>query len=403
MAELAIKVSEVSKRYALGVQSASVSDVVRNIFSKKEQPKADFLALSNVSFEVQKGEVLALIGSNGAGKSTLLKTLARITYPTSGTIEIEGRISSLLEVGTGFHPELSGLENIFLNGTILGMRRSEIKSKLEEIIEFSGVSKFINTPVKHYSSGMYVRLAFAVAAHLEPEILIVDEVLAVGDAAFQKKCLGKMNEVAGQGRTVLFVSHNLHAVKTLCTAGIVMSHGVASAKMSTQQAIAHYMQGELGDGGGGIDFPIQSQELIIHGFRIHQSNAVPTEFDGGLPIEIEIEFELLVDANDFRIGIFIKDDMGELVARSLLTDWDGSTGNLQKGIHKLKSFISANVLTAATYTFQIHSSIYGLKDYGIDHLTSTTIKVANPLGFNPLYPGERKFGHLINRNPWTIG
>src|ERR1035441_8621365 len=174
-------------------------------------------ALRDINFEVKQGDVLGIIGRNGAGKSTLLKILSRTTSPTTGQIKIKGRVASLLEVGTGFHPELSGRENIFLNGAILGMHKHEIRQKFDEIVEFSGVERYIDTPVKRYSSGMYVRLAFAVAAHLEPEILIVDEVLAVGDAEFQKKCLGKMKDVAGQGRTVLFVSHNMAAVSTLCT------------------------------------------------------------------------------------------------------------------------------------------------------------------------------------------
>lgn len=186
----------------------------------------EFWALKNVSFEIQPGEAVGIIGRNGAGKSTLLKLLSRITEPTEGEIELEGRIASLLEVGTGFHPELTGRENIFLNGAILGMTRAEIKKKFDEIVAFAEVEKFLDTPVKHFSSGMYMRLAFAVAAHLEPEILVVDEVLAVGDVAFQKKCLGKMQDISkSQGRTVLFVSHNLHAVRSLCSTGILLDAG----------------------------------------------------------------------------------------------------------------------------------------------------------------------------------
>lgn len=221
-----IQVSGVGKEYELGnIAKDSIKDSIRNIFDHKKSEKDSFWALKNISFEVKEGEVLGIVGKNGAGKSTLLKVLSRITYPTEGTISMEGRVASLLEVGTGFHPELSGRENIFLNGSILGMNRKEIKSKFDEIVDFSGVEKFIDTPVKHYSSGMYVRLAFSVAAHLEPEILIIDEVLAVGDAEFQNKCLGKMKDVAGQGRTVLFVSHNMAAVETLCTKAIFLENG----------------------------------------------------------------------------------------------------------------------------------------------------------------------------------
>jgi lipopolysaccharide transport system ATP-binding protein len=193
-------------------------------------------ALNEVNFQVQQGEALGIIGRNGAGKSTLLKILSRVTAPTSGEVKVKGRIASLLEVGTGFHPELTGRENIYLNGAIMGMSKAEVSRKFDEIVDFSGVEQFIDTPVKRYSSGMYVRLAFAVAAHLEPEILIVDEVLAVGDAEFQKKCLGKMDDVAHQGRTVLFVSHNMAAVKKLCTQGILLEHG-SIVKSGTAEAI----------------------------------------------------------------------------------------------------------------------------------------------------------------------
>ena len=200
----------------------------------------EFWALRDVSFEVKRGEMLGIIGRNGAGKSTLLKILSRITEPTTGRVTLEGRVASLLEVGTGFHPELTGYENIFLNGAILGMTRVEIKKKFDEIVDFAGVEKFLDTPVKRYSSGMYVRLAFAVAAHLEPEILIIDEVLAVGDAEFQKKCLGKMQDVAGQGRTVLFVSHNMGAILQLTTSGVVLSNGKTSFIGETNAAVQHY-------------------------------------------------------------------------------------------------------------------------------------------------------------------
>src|ERR1700693_4989791 len=201
----------------------------------------EFWALKDVSFEVQEGEVLGIIGRNGAGKSTLLKILSRITEPTSGRITLRGRVASLLEVGTGFHPELTGRENIYLNGAILGMNRAEIRKKFDEIVAFAEVDRFLDTPVKRYSSGMYVRLAFAVAAHLEPEILIVDEVLAVGDAEFQKKCLGKMNEVSNGGRTVLFVSHNMAAVENLCQRGIVLERGRAVFDGSSKDAVHHYL------------------------------------------------------------------------------------------------------------------------------------------------------------------
>lgn len=252
MSDIAIKVEGLGKEYIIGHQKQgdlmnSFNNTIKKLFQKKE--KESFWALKDVSFEIKKGEAVGIIGRNGAGKSTLLKILSRITEPTKGRFEINGRVSSLLEVGTGFHPELSGRENIYLNGTILGMKRREIKAKFDEIIDFSGVEKFLDTPVKHYSSGMKVRLAFSVAAHLEPEILIIDEVLAVGDAEFQKKCLGKMDEVSkGEGRTVVFVSHNMAAVSTLTDTSILLGQGKLLINEKTDIVVSKYLEyGNLND------------------------------------------------------------------------------------------------------------------------------------------------------------
>lgn len=261
MSDTVIKVENISKFYQLGlINHGTLAKDLQGWWAKlrgREDPNShismvpnkntnsdsDFIyALKDISFDVQQGEVLGIIGANGAGKSTLLKILSRVTSPTSGCIKIKGRIGSLLEVGTGFHPELTGRENIYLNGAILGMRKHEIDKKLDEIIDFSGVEKFIDTPVKRYSSGMYVRLAFAVAAHLDPEILVVDEVLAVGDADFQKKCLGKMDDVSKkEGRTVLFVSHNMAAVRQLCTRGILLRNGELVFDGETEKTIDEYL------------------------------------------------------------------------------------------------------------------------------------------------------------------
>ncbi|MEN7549597.1 ABC transporter ATP-binding protein [Rapidithrix thailandica] len=262
MSDIAIKVENLSKLYKIGTQkSGSFRESFSNIFKKNSNPvspnsqqEKEFWALNDVSFEIKKGEAVGIIGRNGAGKSTLLKILSRITEPTKGRIEINGRVASLLEVGTGFHPELTGRENIYLNGTILGMTRREVKAKFDEIVDFSGVEKFIDTPVKHYSSGMYVRLAFAVAAHLEPEILIIDEVLAVGDAEFQKKCLGKMEDVSkNQGRTVLFVSHNMGAVQSLCSSGHFFSEGRLISSGGVQSCIQKYMSYQFNKAQNGLD------------------------------------------------------------------------------------------------------------------------------------------------------
>ena len=247
MRETAIKVDRLGKKYAIGKEKdGSLRGSLSNILKKPSSKIVDFWALKNISFEVEKGDVIGVIGKNGAGKSTLLKVLSQITKPTEGIIEIDGRVASLLEVGTGFHPELTGRENIYLNGTILGMSRKEVTVKFDEIVEFSGIKKFIDTPVKRYSSGQYVRLAFAVAAHLEPEILIIDEVLAVGDSEFQKKCIGKMKDVAGKGRTVIFVSHNMNAVNSLCNKCILIEEGEITATGDTRVIVDKYLSNESG-------------------------------------------------------------------------------------------------------------------------------------------------------------
>ena len=260
MSEIAIRVEHLSKRYRIGLEeerpdtfAGALTSFVRSPLknfrqlrrlSRLEEGEAEDIiwALKDVSFEVKRGEVIGIIGRNGAGKSTLLKILSRITEPTSGRVEMYGRVSSLLEVGTGFHPELTGRENIYLNGTILGMRKAEIDRKFDEIVDFSGVEKFIDTPVKRYSSGMKVRLAFSVAAHLEPEILLVDEILAVGDVEFQRKCLGKMGEVAKGGRTVLFVSHNMLAIQKLCHNAVWLNNGSIISKGKVKQVVHEYLK-----------------------------------------------------------------------------------------------------------------------------------------------------------------
>jgi lipopolysaccharide transport system ATP-binding protein len=247
MAYTAIQIDNLSKRYRLGGQQASYQTLRESLMSAvtlkrtKHQRSAEIWALRDVSLTIQQGDVLGIIGRNGAGKSTLLKIISRITRPTSGQVRLRGRVGSLLEVGTGFHPELTGRENIYLNGAILGMHRAEIGRKFDEIVAFAEIEQFLDTPVKHYSSGMYMRLAFAVAAHLEPEVLLVDEVLAVGDAAFQKKCLGKMGDVSRHGRTVMFVSHNMGAISQLCRRCILLERGMLALDGSTGEVIARYI------------------------------------------------------------------------------------------------------------------------------------------------------------------
>ena len=287
-------------------------------------------ALRDVSFEVQPGEVVGFIGRNGAGKSTLLKILSRITEPTAGRVELYGRVGSLLEVGTGFHPELTGRENIYLNGAILGMSRREIAGKFDEIVAFAEMEKFLDTPVKHYSSGMYTRLAFAVAAHLEPEILIVDEVLAVGDAAFQRKCLGKMEEVRHQGRTVLFVSHQLSAVEKICSRALVIRSGGVAFEGDTQAAIKHYLS-DLDSSVSATDLATMRRsgtgELRLTGFSVEDAAGTPAPvvFSGQDAVFV-LDFETEEGANlkDVSIGFSVHTPMGELLT-VLYSDYAGVT------------------------------------------------------------------------------
>jgi lipopolysaccharide transport system ATP-binding protein len=282
-----------------------------------------FWALRDVSFDVAEGDVVGIIGRNGAGKSTLLKIISRITDPTEGAVEVRGRMASLLEVGTGFHPELTGRENIFLNGAILGMRKAEIASKFDEIVAFAEVEKFLDTPVKHYSSGMYVRLAFAVAAHLNPEILIVDEVLAVGDVAFQKKCLGKMNEVSRGGRTVLFVSHNMAAIENLCKRGVVLEHGKVAFQGTSKEAVHHYLNGLSGsqDSTGHIlDLSDVSDRRSMVGpllkrmeFYTDQDRPVIEGLQIGARLKIRVHFDLPSPTNSFNVGLGFNNVFGQRI------------------------------------------------------------------------------------------
>ena len=273
-----------------------------------------FWALKDVSFDVKQGEVLGIIGRNGAGKSTLLKILSRVTTPTRGEIKIRGRVASLLEVGTGFHPELTGRENIFLNGAILGMSKVEIRGKLEEIVDFSGVEQFIDTPVKRYSSGMYVRLAFAVAAHLEPEILVVDEVLAVGDAEFQKKCMGKMEDVAGHGRTVLFVSHNMAAVQKICTSGLLLSFGSLAQKDRVPTVIGTYLEDKINDRlcWEASDEKIDSGKAVfISSVKLYGRNGFILEsINCADQVTVAISFELRCKVKNLHLALALDDYNG---------------------------------------------------------------------------------------------
>jgi lipopolysaccharide transport system ATP-binding protein len=309
--------------------------------------------LKDVSFEVEPGEVVGIIGRNGAGKSTLLKILSRITKPTEGMVEIHGRVGSLLEVGTGFHPELTGRENIYLNGSILGMRKAEIDRKFDEIVAFAEVEEFIDTPVKRYSSGMYVRLAFAVAAHLEPEILVIDEVLAVGDAAFQKKCLGKMGDVAKEGRTVLFVSHNMQAVQSLCRRAILIEAGRVVATGGAKAVVSRYLA-SISEMGSEMKWPEASapgnNEIRLTSLSVHTENSTGGVYSSSEDLSVEMEFIAHMRHSALCIGFDVVNSEGVVVARSYQTDLPpDSWPEVQLGSNSWRCTIPRGLLNAGLY------------------------------------------------------
>lgn len=373
MSDIAIQVENVTKKYLIGNTSGgSLRETVAGLFNRHHQSTTEeFYALRDVSFRIKRGEVWGIVGKNGAGKSTLLKVLSRITPPTTGRIEIDGRVSSLLEVGTGFHPELTGRENVFLNGTILGMKRQEIKDKFDEIVDFSGVAKFLDTPIKRYSSGMKVRLAFAVAAYLEPEILIIDEVLAVGDAEFQKKCLGKMEDVASQGRTVLFVSHNMGAVKQLCSRGLMLAQGQVVAEDVIGRIVDLYQEQNTTPGSGSVvcfgidtnkDFQLLKAEVV-------NRSKQPIEV-----FECEEDVFLLLSCRVTRAipGLYgyltIKDQQDNLLIETDTYDHlPNVLENISDGISLFRLKIPRRTLAPGSYTVYLNfSSKQSSDDFNID-------------------------------------
>ena len=368
MSNTTIKVENLSKRYRIGLKEEMYDSLLGRISSWVLSPLTNFgriqklsrfknmgdgediiWALKDISFDVQHGEILGVLGRNGAGKSTLLKILSRIVEPTAGTALLYGRVASLLEIGTGFHKELSGRENIYLNGTILGMTRDEIKARFDEIVEFSEIGKFIDTPVKRYSSGMYVRLAFSVAAHLDPEILIVDEVLAVGDAAFQKKCLGKMSETANTGRTVLFVSHNMHTIQSLCTRVILLDEGKIIKEGNTQEVVSNYLaptqentidgESDLRNWSGLRKSPGKIRATYLR--TLDKNGNTCSTFNIYDPITFELEIEN-ISKNGFVVSFLVNDTQGTLVYQvrsqdsNIDTEHVPSSVTLQMTIPELK-------------------------------------------------------------------
>ena len=386
MSSIAIRAEGLSKRYRLGTSAqyktlreylpGLVSSAVRRVRSigSPDSEAETFWALRDVSFDVKHGEVIGVIGRNGAGKSTLLKIFSRITWPTEGRASIHGRVGSLLEVGTGFHPELTGRENIFLNGAIMGMRKSEITAKFDEIVEFAEVDKFIDTAVKHYSSGMYVRLAFAIAAHLEPEILIVDEVLAVGDLAFQQKCLGKMSEVSRGGRTILFVSHNMPVVEKLCERAIVLHEGRVTYQGETSAAIHHYLHSTLAENAAdGHIFDLTNAVNrrpvagnLLQRIELYTDDDLPI-LEGiriGTRFKAKVFFNLPKSTKSFDVGLGFDDMFGQRIftANSQFEpqrpsgEWDGPqvfvceipSFTLMPGMYHIKLWMDVNHAVADT-------------------------------------------------------
>ncbi len=391
MSNIAIKAENVGKLYRLGqIGTGTISHDLNRWFARirgKEDPfakigetndrtqkgESDYVwALKDVNFEIEKGSAVGIIGRNGAGKSTLLKLLSKVTKPSTGTIKVNDRIASLLEVGTGFHPEMTGRENIYLNGAILGMTKKEITRKFDEIVDFSGVERYVDTPVKRYSSGMYVRLAFAVAAHLESEILIVDEVLAVGDAEFQKKCLGKMGDVSkGEGRTVLFVSHNMAAVKQLCTSGIVLQHGGMAFEGGAQEAVNFYQasgnmeasfkhHGPLEEAPGNDSIRILKFAVMpLTGEMLSISSGLEFElqfYNAREGINLDVTFEL---RNSEEVAVF---HHGTLLSEN---------NDSRKGGYTIKGKLPPNLLNAGVYHFML---IFGENQRYVLFTTDDTIQ-----------------------------
>lgn len=405
MSKSIIEVHKVSKKYHIGVNEKyfslrdSVVGIVKSplrVFKPVKLAKDgladdEFWALKDVSFKVMPGEVLGIIGRNGAGKSTLLKVLSQITPPTSGEIKLRGRVGSLLEVGTGFHPELTGRENIFLNGAILGMKRWEVKKKFDEIVDFAEIEKFLDTPVKHYSSGMYTRLAFAVAAHLEPEILIVDEVLAVGDAQFQKKSLGKMSQVSKQGRTVLFVSHNMGAISQLCTRAIYIENGAISFDGQIQKAIELYLRYYKGR----LDLAKKNNKAIKI-VRLH-INPKEKKVESNI-YELTIEIYSKKKVAGIEIGIGLDDKDGKRIS-TFFSKFYGIKFPLKKGLNKISCEVNLSLLKPDVYKLNgLIGDGFEVLDYASDIEELTIKQNLYPMGIVP----DDSQGQIVIEQNWKM-
>jgi lipopolysaccharide transport system ATP-binding protein len=405
MGQIAISLDRIGKQYKIGAAGTpykALRDVLaewmpHRIRRRPKRPAGSnrFWALRDVSFDVGHGEVLGVVGRNGAGKSTLLKILSRITDPTTGRAEIRGRVGSLLEVGSGFHPELSGRDNIYMNGAILGMRRAEIERKFDAIVEFAEIGNFIDTPVKRYSSGMHMRLAFAVAAHLDPEILFIDEVLAVGDAAFQKKCLGKMGEVAKQGRTVLFVSHNLTAVATLCHKAVWLHQGQVVRIGAAADIIAEYLRPE--NSNTSFDaalFPDDPDFQLLNAYAAQGENRVGP-FVTSAPVEINLRYLVKRAVAGLRVGIDVMTVDGITLWRSFDDDMDPRVDNLREpGIYEATCRLPENLFFPRQYIISLSIGIQETRWISFGTVQQT-IEFFNLNGVGSSYADERHRAGLL--------
>ena len=419
MTDLAIRVHNLSKQYHIGAEPEKYRTLRDTIMNAIKSPfnrlrgqlpgtEATIWALKDVSFEVRRGQVMGIIGRNGAGKSTLLKILSRVTEPTEGEVAIKGRVGSLLEVGTGFHPELTGRENIYLNGAILGMKRDEIEAKFDEIVDFSGVEKFIDTPVKRYSSGMYLRLAFSVAAHLEPEILVVDEVLAVGDAEFQRKCLGKMNDVAEEGRTVLFVSHNMSAILRLTEEAIVLEKGRIDYQAATPDAVDYYLSSGFSQSGerrwDPDEVPAVARPFCPIALRVRTPNGTIVDTVRSVePTTVEIEYRIEEPITGLRVGIYLMTVRGEHILTSFDTDAPehfNEYSTRPAGHYTSRCTIPADFLNDGRYVLGINASAFRVKRYFQDE-RALAFNV-DPTGAPGMQWSERRAGFVRPRLEWKI-
>ncbi len=413
----AIAVDGLSKEYTIGARergrdnlretlSRGLSAPFRKLMgSGGNGPGTErFWALKDVSFEVEKGDAVGIIGVNGAGKSTLLKILSRITLPTEGRAELRGRLNSLLEVGTGFHPELTGRENVFLNGAILGMRKAEIRRKFDEIVAFSEIEKFLDTPVKRYSSGMYVRLAFAVAAHLEPEILVVDEVLAVGDARFQKKCIGKMEEVRKEGRTILFVSHNMPAVRNICRRALWLDggrirQGGTSAEV-TEEYLRQNLRAESASELPEIIASLPPDPVVgLRGVEIRQGGAPCRVVLNGLPLEIVFRYDVYERTAGLRVFFDLCDEEGNLLIRSFHDDDADVMPVVEPGGYRSTATLPANLLAPRVYELRLYATIHNVRTVPPGGI-AIPLPVGSNSGINRAYPREPVRSKLQPRIPW---